>query len=1115
MLGPLEVLADGRPVEIGGARLRALLTLFALDPGAVVPTERIIDALWEDDVPKGAPNALQSLVSRLRAAIGRDTVESRQGAYRLVLPREAVDAHDFEARVSVARRAAGPAARSAGLRDALALWRGPALADAAGRRFATAPAARLDALRRAALEERLDADLALGRHTEVLPELQALAAEDPLREQVAALQMRALYAGGHQAEALAAYEEAKRALAETLGVDPSPDLEAVYLAVLRQDPALRPDARAPVPEEDPGPASGPAPRSPAGPPLEGRNGNLRARLTSFIGRDTDLKRVGDLLTEARLVTLTGPGGAGKTRLSLESGERYSEGMPDGAWLVELAPVTDPAEVPAAVLSALGLREMTLLAAGPGRMAVPDASEPLERLVSALAGRRLLLVLDNCEHLLDAAARLADQVLATCPGVRILATSREPLGITGETLWPVEPLEPPPLSAGPEAALACPAVRLFADRAVAVSPDFAVTGANVAWVTQICRALDGMPLAIELAAARLRAMTPAQIAIRLDDRFRLLSAGSRIALPRHKTLRAVVEWSWDLLDDPERALWRRLAVFPGGATLEGAEEVCAGPGLDRADVLDVLAALVDKSLVIVTGADGEPRYRMLETLRAYGLERLVQAGEEDATRRAHAVYFVGLAEAAEPHLFRAEQLVWLRRLSAEHDNCSAGLRWAISAGDAPLALRFCAALGWYWFLHGQLGDGADNVEEILALPGVPDDHTTAVALALAAMTSIDSNESGRVASWMERVQAICAGLEDGAWHPALRLILTTVEIHAEGWNPSSNLAIDALLDDPDPWVRGLANFMRGQVSQNFGRIELIEDAFDRALAGFREAGDRWGLSFTYTAQGEILGRRGEHRAAIALFEEGLRLTTELGGGNGSFLHVTMKLANELDLIGERDRAEALLLDALRDPEGPRRPEDAAALHYQLGELARRSGDHAEALRGLGQAEELVTDLPGPPQFRSMVLCSRAQLDLAMGAMDEARARLEEALRGGVRAHDLPIVAYVLSGYAELARLDGEPERAALLLGTADGLRGSRDLSLPDVLAIEDAVRAELGGAAFTAAYERGLTRIFADVLEEFGLSHLAAESPVRRLDERPRQTGDDEGGGPDRATARPP
>ncbi|TYB43048.1 BTAD domain-containing putative transcriptional regulator [Actinomadura chibensis] len=1063
ILGPLEVRPDGgAPVDVAGARLRALLTLLALDPGAVVPAERLIDGLWEDDVPRGAPNALQSLVSRLRAAIGRDAIESRPGGYRLALPPDAVDARDFEARVRDARRADAPEARSAGLRAALALWRGPALADAAGLRFAEAPAARLDALRRAALEERLAADLALGSHRDLVPELEALAAADPLREPVTALLMRALYASGRQADALARYDEAKRALGEELGVAPSPDLEALYLAVLRQEPSLLPDA------PPPGPAAAPA------------RGNLPARLTSFIGRDDDLKRVDELLAASRLVTLTGPGGAGKSRLSLEAAGRAR--TPEGAWLVELAPVTDPAEVPAAVLGALGLREPPPIAAVPGRPQPHHPADPLDRLVSALADKRLLLLLDNCEHLLDAAARLADAVLARCPGVQVLATSREPLGITGESLWPVEPLELPPPSAGPEEAVAYPSVRLFADRAAAVSPRFAATGDDAGAVVRICRALDGIPLAIELAAARLRALTPAQVASRLDDRFRLLNAGSRTALPRHRTLRAVVEWSWDLLDEPERALWRRLAVFPGGATVGAAEAVCAGPGLARSEVFDALAALADKSLLTVDGDGGDPRYRMLDTIRAYGLERLAEAGEETSAGRAHAEHFARLAEEAEPRLIRADQLVWLRRLSAEHDNISAGLRWAVAAGDAPLALRFCAALGWYWFLHGRLGDGADSLAEILALSGVPDDQVTARALALGAMILFDSQRPGELpASWLEHTQAICSRYERADLHPMLRLAVETVQMYLGGWEHDPGARVGVLIADPDPWVRGLGHFMQGHIAQNFGRVGEIDDAFDRSLAAFRESGDRWGQSFTLTSQAEILGRRGDHRGAVALYEEALRLNGELGGGTTGLLHVHMKLANEMDLAGDRDRAEALLHAALRDTRETAWPEERAALHYQLGELARRSGDAAEARRRLTRADRLTADLPGPSQFRALLLCTCARLDIETGAMDDATARLDEALRCAVRSQDYPVVSHVLAGYAERARTLGDPERAAELLGTADALRGTRDLSLPDVLATETAVRTTLGDTAYETAYTRGTTKTFNDVLKTFNLT----------------------------------
>jgi predicted ATPase/DNA-binding SARP family transcriptional activator len=631
LLGPLEVRTDsGPPAEVGGARLRALLILLALDAGRVATTQRLIEGVWGAAPPLGAANALQALVSRLRRAVPDLPVESHPAGYRLAIPPDQVDVARFE-RLAGAGQAAlphDPAAAAGLLREALGLWRGAALADVADADFARAPAARLTELRLSTIEDRIEAELKLGASgADVLAELEELAAEHPLRERLVALLVRALYAAGRPADALAAYERARNLLADQLGVDPSPALAALHVAILRGDPDLVP---APVPTPDATPRT-----------------NLRAALTSFVGREEDVVRVGKLVSESRLTTLIGPGGAGKTRLAVESARTRLDQMPDGVWLVELAPVTDGSEVPWSVLTALGLREQALLAPRSRTLSPAEPNEargvgePLDRLVGALADKRLLLVLDNCEHLIDAAAATVDRLLGACPGVRVLATSREPLRITGENLWPVEPLAMPPADAPAREVTCYPSVRLFADRAAAVRPGFAVDDQTVAPVVRICRALDGMPLAIELAAARLRSMTPEQVATRLDDRFRLLTGGSRTALPRHQTLRAVVDWSWELLDEAERALLRRLAVFAGGATAEAAEQVCAGP-VAAADVFDLLTVLVDKSLVVAVG-DGRPRYRLLETIRAYGLERLAEAGEAEQVRRLHAEHFLALAE----------------------------------------------------------------------------------------------------------------------------------------------------------------------------------------------------------------------------------------------------------------------------------------------------------------------------------------------------------------------------------------------------------------------------------------------------------------------------------------
>jgi predicted ATPase/DNA-binding SARP family transcriptional activator len=687
LLGPLHLQdTAGRVVPVGGRQLRVLLTLLALNAGRVVPAASMAEQIWPEDPPGKPGNALQTLVSRLRAELrqaGLDQViESHPAGYRLAARPEAIDVMVFETLAVQGRRAladgdAEVAARV--LRDALLLWQGQALVDAAGCDFADVASARLSELRSSVLADRIEADLALGEGASLVGELRVLLSADPLAERPRALLMRALYAAGRQAEALAVYAEARELLADRLGVDPSAHLEQVYLRILRGE------------EGQPSPE-----RSAVAPPAEPAPFRVPSPLTSFVGRDEDVSRVLKNLGTARLVTLTGPGGVGKTRLAAEVSGRLDVRV----WFVPLAPVTDPAEVAYAVLDSFGIREPVI-----ARRAPEPGSGPLDRLAAALTDRDQVMVLDNCEHVIEAAAALAHHVLASCPRMRIVATSRQPLRIDGETLYPVSPLPVPPLPvsplpvsplpvsplpvapraepAGPSAALDYGyyadygSVRLLRDRAAAVRPDFELDGANAAAVARICRSLDGMPLAIELAAVWLRTLTPAQLADRLDDRFALLTGGSRTALPRHRTLRAVVDWSWDLLSAPEQVLARRLAVFPAGATLPAAEQVCADERLPLAAVLPALSGLVDKSILAAAeGPDGAgTRYRMLETVRAYGLERLADAAEETAIRAAFITYYLNLAETADPELRTACQRRWLRELIAEQDNLHAALRWA--------------------------------------------------------------------------------------------------------------------------------------------------------------------------------------------------------------------------------------------------------------------------------------------------------------------------------------------------------------------------------------------------------------------------------------------------------
>jgi predicted ATPase/DNA-binding SARP family transcriptional activator len=652
MLGPFEVRTDdGVLADVPGARLRALLIALALEPGHAVPKATLVDWIWGERPPSDATNALQRLVSRLRKALPEGLVEGQTDGYRLTVEPDAVDAVRFERLVGQARNLVGQARNLVGqarneedsrrvrlLREALALWRGAPLQDVGLEDSAAFDAAvtRLERLRLTAMEDRFDAEVSLGHGVELVPELTDLVAAHPVRERLVAALMRALVAAGRKTEALLVYERTREALADALGVDPSPELSALHVALLRGE---------------------------LGQPEEIRKTNLRAELTSFVGKDADVAVVRELIAEHRLTTLVGPGGSGKTRLATETARTLLGDVPDGVWLVELAAIGADSDVAQATLAALGLRDALLGGA-------PDA-ELTDRLIAAIREREALLILDNCEHVIESAARFADRVLGECRRLRILATSREPLGITGEALWLVEPLALP-TDASPGEIESSPAVRLLRDRAGAVRKDLGVDDHTLSTMVRVCRALDGMPLAIELAAARLRTMSIDQLAHRLDDRFRLLTGGSRTALPRHRTLRAVVDWSWELLTDAERMVLRRLSVFSGGASLEAAERVCVGDSVEQDQVLELLTSLAEKSLLVTEGDDA-PRYRMLTTIKEYAADRLAEAGESDLARQAHLAYFTELAEAAEPHLRRAEQLEWLATLETDHDNISAALR----------------------------------------------------------------------------------------------------------------------------------------------------------------------------------------------------------------------------------------------------------------------------------------------------------------------------------------------------------------------------------------------------------------------------------------------------------
>ncbi|WP_156725275.1 ATP-binding protein [Streptomyces apocyni] len=1107
-------LPDGTPVPVGGARLRALLAVLALRAGRAVPVAVLIDEVWDGAPPADAAGALQALVGRLRRALGHSVVVSADGGgYRLAAEPDDVDAHRFERLAAEGARAfaEGAPEKAAGLLgDALALWQGLALADLPGR---TADAARWDALRLDARRTRLAAGLALGQADTVLPELTALCAAHPLDEPLQVLRLRALRDAGQAAEALAAYDAVRTELADRLGTDPGPELRALHTELLHPHP--RPHHTAPV---------------------EGAGvravGNLRARLTSFVGREAEIEAIRRDLRTARLVTLLGPGGAGKTRLSQEVAERV-DGVPDGVWLAELAPVeaaADPKAVPEAVLTAVGARETVLHSAGAEELRAADrrGDDPLTRLAEHCAGRRMLLLLDNCEHVVAAAAHLVEHLLARCPGLTVLATSREPLGVPGEVVRPLDPL-PEPV-----------ALRLLADRGAAASPGFRVDAdeATAAAAAEICHRLDGLPLAIELAAARLRMFTPRQIADRLDDRFRLLTSGSRTALPRQQTLRAVVDWSWDLLAEDERAVLCRLSVFAGGSDLAAAESVCGGASgggawggsasgggarvIDPSQVMDLLGSLVDKSLVVAApSSQGQMRYRLLETVAEYAAERLDEAGDRAAAERAHLVHYRELARTTDPELRGPGQRAAIARIEVEYENLRTALRRATAARDEQEALCLVLSLAWYWQMRelrsescywattvAELGpDPFDppvkaapplHERSIDAPPPMPPEQLWEArrGVRLIQLVGMDHTSnawlSGENKARMRRIgEAYRPGLPQTCRSPgALWIYVEMLTGDPDGLVALISETIDACRAYGYRWELAGSLQMRANVMANRTDWAAAADRdADEALGLFLELGDTWGAAEALSARGEARERRGDLARAGADFSAAIELAEELGAPTQVGI-LKARFAGVLLETGQAERGEAMLREVIAQ-QGRGVMDALPAARLYLGIWLGRTERTAEA------REQLVLmrqQYPAGPVvfFEGLVRGLLGWLDNQEGrydtALEHARAALtysNEPLAVMI-APQLPAVHLVTVARAlvGLAAADGEgaPGRvrdaarlgrvrdAARLLGAGDALLppGHRadTLERENRAAAEAAVRAVIGDAAYERAYAQG-------------------------------------------------
>jgi predicted ATPase len=747
----------------------------------------------------------------------------------------------------------------------------------------------------------------------------------------------------------------------------------------------------------------------------------------------------------------------------------------GAWFVELAPVTEPAEVAYTVLDTLGIREPVI-----SRRAGAPGTGPLDRLAEALADRDDVVVLDNCEHVIEAAATLAGRILAACPRVRIVATSRQPLRIDGETLCPIPPLPVPPPSWA-EGSEAYASVRLLRDRAVAVRPDFELDVGNADAVARICRALDGMPLAIELAAVWLRTLTPGQLAERLDDRFALLTRGSRTALPQHRTLRAVVDWSWDLLEPGEQVLARRLAVFPAGATLAMAEQVCADELLPSVQVLPALSGLVDKSIIAAgPSADGDlaPRYRMLETVRAYGQERLAEAGEQDRVRAVFAARYLDLAETTDPRLRGPGQGRSLRDLAAEQDNLYAALRWAISQRDADTALLFVRALGWYWVLRGQPGEPEALARDVLALEPKERSPRMAEARMVCAMTAAGPSwEIHTVQPALANALADYAELTHGG-PPSNPVAAMAEPLLALGErDPERAFAVfDRYMTSSDPWVRAAVPILRCSFGRILGRIDQPESDCRESLAAFRTLGDSWGAASALIQLAELAQLRGDYPTTVAALTEAGRFGQELGAW-GDMSYIDGMLAAVRLRMGDLDRARTDLEQAERvQSERSARLNDQSAwlgqvraeLHWQLGDMTAAAASCAKVLAWLGEKQS-----PWWDGMRAQLLARLAMVVLRQGDRTRGRELLLAALDTAAAWIERPALAFALDAIAVFAlqadQATDPHEGAALaatLLGAAHSIRGAFDEGSLDAPGARGAARGVLGGAGFDAAYERG-------------------------------------------------
>ncbi|MEX0863986.1 MAG: BTAD domain-containing putative transcriptional regulator [Acidimicrobiia bacterium] len=945
VLGPLEMKVGGRPVDPGTPKARALLSALVLNRGRVVSVDSLVDILWGDRPPATAHKSIHKYVSGLRRSLG-SAIVTRPPGYLVDPDAAMIDVARFEEILKDGRG-------ETDLEEALALWRGaphPELAETdAGRAEAT----RLDELRLQAIETLLRSRIEGGRHTEVIGELETLVAAHPYRENLWSLLMRALYRAGRQSDALAAYARLGGLLGEQLGIEPSPELASLEEQILLHDPALKPPATA--------------------------GHNLPTPLTSFVGRDPEMRALAELLAGRRLVVLLGPAGSGKTRLAIETGRANLDRFADGVWFVDLASIRSEELVFDTIANTLGV----------GGLGEREVSTVLHEY---LANRHLLLILDNCEHLVGRVAEVARGLLGHCPELVILATSRERIGLPGETLFDVSPLPYPeiddPVSEDFDA------VRLFMER---VRSGGNAQSRPTEMVGEIVRRLDGIPLALELAAARVRGLGLTALRDGLDDRFSLLASSTEVE--RHQTLAEAVEWSFRLLTPHEQVLFGRLSVFRGPFDLQAVVEVCGYEPLHPQQVPGTLADLVDSSLVTITG-DEPRRYRLLETLREYAL--VVAAAEETTRLRgAHAAHYLWLAEEANRHLRGPGQTSWLATLRSDHDNLLAALRWGVD-NSAETMVRLACALGPYWDTVGPRSEGhewlvraaeaSDGVDPVLRVDTLLE-ASNLFSSQRASLPRAYADQALTVAREIRYDLGVARALRALSW--AYAIDGETVEARVVGME-----AFDYLTGHDDRWELALWYERMGQASfrDPAGSLKMLE----RALDLYREVGDRG-------------------REALVLY----KIAEQLAGGDGDLGRAVEYAQQAIVICQEVGNVH-----------------DGAHARLEYGKVLRRAGRTAEAIAVLGEAHAQLSK-QGDERCTLRTLAALGTTYLDAGDPAAAESPLRESLERGRMLADPRPIRTAIAGMARIAAESGDPARAATLLGFVDELGLRLDIPASEV------------------------------------------------------------------------